>query len=345
MLIGNEKGVTFVELLVTLAIFSVVMASVYSIYTTQIKHTTREFRLAESEMELGIAKTIIDRDLMMAGYGIADDYGALAITPLPMNADDAVSLTTYDSLSLRGTAIGILSHSSQGWTYITSMGPPVTFKTWNDNRENISVGDKVIYIEPNTREILTTGSTAIFTYPTIPSEADKGTLVYGLHSESAVLPYYTVQYLMGGTPPSTCATGTLNLLRAESRNEDPPLPGARRPILNCVMDFQVAFGLDTDENGTIDVWDPISAGDFQINSYDITALKRRVKQVRVYILVQEGNRDTDYAYSNPDSPGSPNTIRVGDNALATGRDITLTAEQRRYRWRVISLNVTPRNLR
>lgn len=339
----NEKGITLVELLITLVIFSVVIAGVYGVYTTQVRHSTREFRLAESEMELGIAKTIIERDIMMAGYGIADDYSTLAIIPLPVAATEATSATEYDFITLRGTAIGILSRGSQGWTYVTSISP-VAFQTWGDNRENVESGDKVIYIEPNTKEILTTGTTGIFTYPAIPSTVDRGTLVYGVHKDSANLPYSTVQYTMGGTPPTTCAAGTQNLLRAESRNNDPPVPANREPILNCVRDFQVSFGLDTDENGTIDTWDPVG-GVFQANGYDIKSLKRRLKQVRVYILVQVGNRDPDYTYSNPDNPGNPDTIRVGDSNLGIGRDITLTPEQRRYRWRVVSLSITPRNLR
>ena len=341
----NEKGLTLVELLVTLAIFSIVMAGVYAVYTTQIRHSTREYMLAESEMELGIAKTVIERDIMMAGYGIADDYSTLSIDPVPIYATDATSPVTYDSLSLRGTAIGILSKSTQGWSYIVNKGSPVMFQSWTDDRENIVSGDQVIYMEPNTREILTEGITAIFSYPEIPLTADKGTLVYGIHSESAALPYYTVEYLLGGTPLSLCAPGTRSLLRAESRNNDPPLPANREPLLNCVRDFQVSFGLDTDENGTIDAWDPISPGSFQVSGYDMKSLKKRLKQVRVYILVQEGSRDPDYTYSNPENPGNPATIRVGDSMLGTGRDITLTAEQRRYRWRVVTLSITPRNLR
>lgn len=340
---ADQKGVALTELLVTLCIFSIAMAGIYAIYTTQAKYSTKEFRLAESEVEFGIAKNIIERDIMMAGYGLADDYGSLPMNPLPVMATDAGSLTTFDSISLRGTAIGIFSKSAQGWSY-ASTASPVTFHAWSDGRENIQSGDKVIYMDSRTKQILTEGTTAIFTFPSAPSAVEKGTLAYGLHSESALVPYYTVEYRLGGTPPSTCASGTLNLLRAESRNADPPPAATREPILNCVRDFQISLGLDTTGDGTIDTWDPV-AGAFMINGYDMNTIKRQLKQVRLYILVQAGNRDSDYTYSNPDNPGNPDTIRVGETALGTGRAVKLTADQRKYRWRVVSLNVTPRNLR
>lgn len=340
----DEEGVTLVELLVTVAIFSVVMAIVCGLYNAQVRHVSREYRLAESEMELGIAKTILERDIMMAGYGIADVYTTLPAPPQIINASDAASASGYDSLSLRGTAIGILSRSSQGWSYLADTGPPAVFRTWNDGRENISAGDAVIYMDHATREIVTEGTTAVFTFPSVPLSTVKGTLVYGLNSESAILPYYAVQYVLGGAPPSICAAGTRNLLRAESRNTDPPHSSGREPILNCVRDFQIAFGLDTSliEDNVIDFWDN---GGVQASAYDNRTLKRRLKQVRVYILQQAGNRDPDYRYSNPANPLDPATIRVGESAIGTGRDIKLTEEQKRYRWKLVSLSITPRNLR
>lgn len=334
----NDNGITMVELLVTLAIFSIIIAGVYAVYTTQVRHSTREYRIAESEMEYQIFKSVIDRDISMAGYGIADEYGTLAFNPIQISATNG----TPDTLTLRGTAIGLLSRAAQGWTYINSPSP-FTPRTWTDNRENVESNDRVIFMEPNAKEILATGSTAIFTFPSgYPSTVERGTLVYGLHKDITNNPYYTVQYLLGGTAPTNCAQGTQNLLRAESRNNDPPDASEREPILNCVLDFQVAFGLDTNEDGNIDFWDN---GGVQAASYDRRSLKTRLKQVRVYILVQVGNRDPDFMYSNPANPDNPDVIRVGDSIIGTGRDITLTSEQRRYRWRVIASSITPRNLR
>jgi prepilin-type N-terminal cleavage/methylation domain-containing protein len=364
-----DKGLTLVELIVTLAIFSVVIAGVYAVYTTQIRHSTREYILAESEMELVIAKTIIERDIMMAGYGIADDYNGLVFTPspVPIGATDNISpgatanplggsypttgLTGADSLYLAGTALGIYSRSAQKWTYIRDVAP-VKFEIWGDAREDLEADDRVIYMEPNTRTIITDQTTWRFTYPEAPAfqaGEGKGMLLYGLSrppqsgEPEMPRPYYIVQYRLGGSPadmPGICSKGTRSLQRLEMSDGE-----SIEPLLACVRDFQVSFGIDTDDNETIDTWDPINTGNFQTDTYDLKTLKRRLKQVRVYILVQAGNRDPDYMYSNPDNPAKPNTIRVGESILGTGRDITLTADQRRYRWRVMTISITPRNLR
>jgi len=365
----NDKGLTLAELLVTLAIFSVVIAGVYAVYTTQIRHSTREYILAESEMELVIAKTIIERDIMMAGYGIADDYNGLVFfpSPVPVGATDNISpgatpnplkgsypttgLAGADSLYMAGTALGIYSRAAQRWTYIKDVAP-VKFEIWGDAREDIESGDRVICMEPNTGTIITDPATWRFEYPStpaFPAGEGKGMLVYGLSrppqggEPEMPRPYYLVQYRLGGSPadmPGICSKGTRSLQRLEMSDGE-----SIEPLLACVRDFQVSFGLDTDDDGTIDTWDPISAGNIQTDAYDLKTLRRRLKQVRVYILVQAGNRDPDYMYSNPDNPAKPNTIRVGEIILGTGRDITLTADQRRYRWRVMTISVTPRNLR
>ncbi len=342
-MMDRQRGASFIELMVALAIFLLVMGGILGVYIALTGHSAREYRIAESVMEIEIAKNIIERDIMMAGYGLADDYGQLDLDPRPVQAVDAASGDPSDSLILRGTAIGILSKSAQGWSYLISKNPDL-FKRWDDDRENVSKNDRVIYIEPASRELLTSEGTAIFRYPATPATSGRGALVYGLNSDDVKLPYYTVEFTLGGTPPSVCAKGSLNLLRAESVNNDPPAPANRKPVLNCVRDFQVAFGLDTDDDGNIDRWDPVN-GSFHSEEYDGKTLRKRLKQIRVYLLAQSGNYDPDYTYCNPEPDGEPDAVYVGDEDLETGREVTLTPAQRKYRWELYSLNITPRNLR
>ncbi len=368
--------------MVVLVIFSVVMAGLYSAYSVSMRQGVKEYRLAESEMELQIAKSIIERDIAMAGFGLAYDYSAVSasINPLAVQAQNS----DPDTLTLTGTAIGRSSRTAQAWSYNLVSSPSLstdlrswgTTTTYNgtqpyDSSEDLRGFDRVIYMDPNTKKIMAasgnndkTARTWLFTYP--PNEAssyitpttsiDPGTLVYGLQSKTsgttADLPYYTVTYDLGGASfPSNCVGGSQSLLRSEGAISSGS--GNPQPILNCVLDFQVAFGLDTNEDGTIDCWDN---GGVEASGYSSTTLRTRLKQVKVYILVQQGNFDPNFTYSNPDTSDTaltPNQIRVGDLSLIScpssgpgvGKVVPLNDRQRKYRWRVITITGTPRNMR
>ncbi len=355
--ITDIRGITLIEILVSLAISFIILSGIYVAYTTQVKHMGREYKIAEADMELGIAKGIMEREITMAGYGLAEDYdydgdGDQDFSPTAVSATN--SSVAPDTITLMGTALGMGSRQAQEWTYMANTTP--TFRTWGDAREDLGIGDRVVVIEPSTKKLLAQQVAGVWQWLYVFTGAccnintrvgsiafanpALGNLLYGLQDAAdpqATQPFYAVRYSLGDTVPSTlpstCATGTQNLLRAESRTTVAPAGG--EPLLNCVLDLQVAFGLDTDENGAIDFWDN---GGVLAGGYDAKTLNKRLKQVRVYLLVQLGKQDPDY--TNPLA-----SIRVGDTSLTIGRDVPLTAEQRRFRWRVISLNITPRNMR
>jgi len=356
---SDHQGFSLVELMVTMAIFTVLLAGVFGAYFSQLENTTREYRSAESEIELGIGKQFVEQDLLLSGYGLADDYSPLAFDPRPARVvNNTTSATTpvpaapgrivgSDELYLMGTALGLKNRASQGWSYFTSNTP--TFRTWPDNREQIRDDDRVILVEPSSKQILveTVSGNWLFDYNAatpnvvaIPSgttygSPEIGTLIYGLYNgnthDANAKPFYTVRYYLAGTPPEICADGTRSLLRAESVESLTPVGGD--PLMACVRDMQVAFGLDTDENGNVDAWDD---GGTTAALYSLEDMSARLKRIKVFLLVQSGGRDDGYTYPSA-------TVRVGEVGL--GRDITLTAEQRKYRWHLVTLSVQPRNVR
>ncbi|MBI3606800.1 MAG: prepilin-type N-terminal cleavage/methylation domain-containing protein [Nitrospirae bacterium] len=333
----NNRGFSLIEVLIVIGIFSVLMAAVSVTFSTQARHGSREYRVAESEVELGIVKNLLERDIVLAGYGLADDYGTTGFSPRGMQRQ-----TGPNALILMGTALGLNDPAPLHWAYATAAAP--TFRVWGDSREDLLTNDRVILLEPNTEQILTQGATTpwLFRYNSSSSLVDSGgtawtsptigTLVYGV-DPGATQPYATVTYSLTTTNlPSNCATGTSNLERTESWGG----AAVTIPLLACTLSLQTAFGLDTNEDGTIDLWDN-NAGAVA-SGYSQATLAKRLKQVRVYLLVQIGNRDASYTY-----PAA--TVRVGDTLLATGADVALDAEQRRFRWRLVSIDVTPRNVR
>jgi len=363
----NKSGITLIELLIVMVIFSVVIAGLYSAYQVQVRQGVKEFRQSQTSIELSIASNMIERDLMMAGYGIAEDYSEAPVfagITRPASATNGAP----DTLTLMGTAIGMASRAAQGWTYLANFAPPgvPNFMQWGDMREEVSQNDIVTIMEPSSKQLLVNAVTNEFLFrfnapnldltsvpgnnlfPFNPLQA--GTVLFGFYANAlppiATLPYYTVTYTRGGVPLSNCEPGTQSLLRAESRTLG--AAGAAQPLINCVLDFQVAFGLDWTESGSITTWDNGGVLAATLGGTTaITVLNRRLKQIRAYVLVQEGNRDPNYTYSNPDTLMAADVIRVGELGLpggATGRDITLTAAQRQYRWKMLTFAVTPRNI-
>lgn len=370
--LAGRTGVGLVEILITLSIFSILMATVYSAFVAQTRQATTEYRLAEAEMELGIAKNILERDLALAGYGLADDYdfdndGDQDFTTTKV-ATVTNSSTAPDVLKMRGTGLGLASRSTQAWTYISAVSGTPRFQPWNDPRENFRRGvpdtsrDTVILLEPRTKKLIVQGTNWHFRFDgyssnlvtaassgggtgTTLASPQVGTVVYGLQrmnvpagQPQAAQPYYTVQYSLSSTGlPAGCADGTFNLLRDESTASDDPSANApaATPILSCVLDFQVACGLDTDENGDVNL---VDNGCTQVTggTYTPTMVKRRLKQIRLYVLVQYGKRDDGYTY--PES-----SVLVGESGA--GRTVDLTTAQLKYRWKLLKISGTLRNAR
>ena len=113
------------------------------------------------------------------------------------------------------------------------------------------------------------------------------------------------------------------------------------PIVDCVADFQVVYHLD---NGA-GVQSTVDANG--LNGLSAAQIRDQVKAVRCYILTHEGGLDRSYTYPNA-------SINVGEvdalGALVAGRSFPLSAtitggNWANYRWKVVSLAVSPKNLK
>jgi prepilin-type N-terminal cleavage/methylation domain-containing protein len=364
----NKSGFTIIELLIVLVIFSIIMAGLFSVYQVHLRQQVKEFRRGQTSMEDNIAITILERDLVMAGYGLAEDYSQWttnsALLPYSARATNDLS-ANGDTLRLRGTAIYIDSEVSQRWEFVQSLDPlngyAPTFANLqrNESDEELKANNVVVMMETtakqlqvldannwsykytsNTANVRGVNSNADYVFNPLQSSAT----LYGMHTDPASMPaapYYTIDYSVldydANTRPINCAPGT----RALRRNSE----GNSQPLFNCVLDFQVAFGLDTNDDGELDMWD--NGGNYAAATYTgmtgPTVLNRCLKQIRVYILVQDGGFDPGYTYPT-------DRIRNGELTLmggATGRDVDIAALNLKngYKWKVISLAVTPRNIR
>lgn len=166
-----------------------------------------------------------------------------------------------------------------------------------------------------------------------PSDSLETRVIYGVDPDTDLrMPFNRADYYTRRpttTMPSRCAKNTGVLYKATLNHGDGKY--TELPLLDCVADMQVVYRRDTDADGTIDnTTDDISA---------LTAqqIRDEVKEIRVYILAHEGQKDPNYTHS-------PTVIYVGDPDIGSGRNFDIGTNVN-YRWKLYWLVVRPGNLR
>ena len=262
------------------------------------------------------------------------------------------------------------SDVSQKWTYLK---PGNATTVWTPDTENVNVRSdgtvdntvRVIVIAPGTsdatRRTLATSSTgsffAQFNNPAGStaefSSAAETRIMYGVNPNTNLrMPFNRADYYVAVPAsglPLRCANGT-GILYKSILNQGDGNFGTPLPLLDCVADMQVIYRFDMDEDGTVSTTanadgSAISTSEgatiatVQSTMSSAATLRTRLKEVRVYLLAQEGQREKN-------SVRSTNTILVGESSVL-GRNFDLTAitDWQRYRWKVYTLVVRPNNLR
>ena len=158
--------------------------------------------------------------------------------------------------------------------------------------------------------------------------------------------------------PSSCAPGTGILYKTNVNHSDSSTTRGRMtymPLLDCVADMQVVFGWDLNGNGIIEESSAYESDSTKISvsGPTITAagiktilespdeIRNKLKYVKVYIMVQEGRKDSGFTNVSP--------INVGDVASLTKQySVVNLSENGRdwlhYRWKIFRIVVHPNNL-
>jgi prepilin-type N-terminal cleavage/methylation domain-containing protein len=278
-----------------------------------------------------------------------------------------------DRLALKGTALG-MSPVSRSWSYLLySSGGTVPKPSKSELELKPGSGDRVIVLKTGalsgtaTRELVaeSDGNFTLFFTQALPAafrpqSRQDSYLVYGVapvdsgNSQAPLeFPFNRADYYLAARDQSAtiCAhvnqsRGTGTLLKAvQSHSPDSSQP-AYYPILDCVADLQVNFLLDTNGDGEGDY----VAADLSVIPNTAGAIREQVKEIRVYILAQQGRRDASYLYPVSDPARA---IVVGDPALdpALGSVWSqsrlasdIAPDWRNYHWKVYTIVVRPKNL-
>lgn len=162
--------------------------------------------------------------------------------------------------------------------------------------------------------------------------------------------------------PPMCAPHTGILYKTKVNHADGKL-NYSMPILDCVADMQVVLGWDINLDGVVDTWSSaeghdvsgtgtqaevegaLSQANNDTNTQSTLNIRNCLKVVKVYIIAQNGRKDT--GYTSPDDipigePGEKSLIRAGGSAATAVK--TLEADMKNYRWKEYRIIVRPKNL-
>lgn len=282
-------------------------------------------------------------------------------------------LAGTDYLAIKATTVA-RNRVAQKWTYLRYTSNDVYPHRWVSESENLETNDKVMLLRRQigaSRQTLTVtpGTTGDFYYPFSASAFSHLTsssanlfTVYGVDRNDLLMPFNRSDYFVArpqntGSIPSYCAPGTGMLYKTTVNHDDGKLNYV--PLLDCVADLQVLFGWDMDGDGMVDTWsnangsaanpgNPLDVqaamGNAANNSADTRPnIRNSLKQIKVYILAQNGRRDTGYT--------SPSLIRIGDSGEASltrpasgGNYDIAAAGWLNYRWKVYRIVARPKNL-
>lgn len=276
------------------------------------------------------------------------------------------------------SAIVAESNASQLWTWVFSNG---TTRAWNAGNpaSNLTGTDFVIALDAsstaNFKTLVTTGGAFSVQFNNVgnlaPSEPGKSNIVYGIRPTNAPrMPFNRADYYIENPQdlPLRCATSDLALpnrmtgvlMKGIIANTAGGGNVAQfQPLVDCVADMQVVYGFDIDGDGTVGTYSNADGnnvnsaegvGTVQATLNDAALLRTRLREVRVYVLAHEGQRDTTYNFIGPNA-GTPNIVPVGqvwigaaNVQLGRNYDLSPIPNWQNYRWKVYILVVKPKNL-
>lgn len=382
-----EAGFTLVELLITMVVFVLVIAAGSQIFTGLLTQFKQQSKIAETNIEGIVGLEMLRQDIEHSGYGLPwnglVNYSESGANPFNLNdspANPPRAILTEDNanfsspnnifnesdyLVIKSMNVAV-NIASQKWTTLQSTAPYT--RSWTPASENLGGTDRVIVLSPgstdaNARTLINDGTHFYTTFGSVtslpwrPPDATETRIIYGIKPvgdppSDPRMPfnradYYILKFDSNGNDivPTRCASNTGVLRKAIVNHSAGTFAGGTLPLLDCVADMQVTFWRDTDGNGSID-WPPSD----DISGLTAEQIRGQVKEVRVYIVAHEGQRDISFDFSMNNTREFLSTIEIlgGNSRTINFRNLkTLVGDPdyKYYRWKLYTLVVKPNNLR
>jgi prepilin-type N-terminal cleavage/methylation domain-containing protein len=353
----RESGFSLLELMISLAIVAFVLTAASTFFIGTVKQYKVQTKITESNVEGILGLELLRQDLESHGYGlpwnnlpsyseassgVLNDDGKAPRAVVSVDASTLGINNGSDYLVIKSTRVG-MDNAAGKWTTLRAGTPPVT-RPWGSAEEDLGTGDRVVVLSPGSsttdqRVLLTPVEGADFNSlsPYAPPDAFQTNIVYGIGSMATTqFPFNRADYYIGDNSvyptPRHCAPITGTLVKRVVNHSGGALENPL-PLLDCVADMQVVYGLDNNGTGNV-TWTPDLAGLFPAGPNAAADIRSKLVEVRVHILAQSGQRDDSYTYPL-------DNVYVGSEAAGRSFDVS---GYRNYRWKQHTIVVKPRNL-
>jgi len=286
---SGANGYTIPEILISLMIGFIVIWSSMGLFNAQFKQNISQTRITEAQDGGLSALEVVTRDLRMLNFG--QPVLPLTIGGTPVSEVIAVAESEPEEDDPGPDEI----------TFIT--GEPVTTLT-----ADVSLGDTSIplnnldYFSSEGRRTICVGGLDIVTITDIEDEATIDTaLIYSYPAGTIVYVLKVVRY--------TVQSGTLT--RTDYAD------AITMPVVENVVDFQLQYGLDTTEDGSIDTW-----------MHNPGTSSAQIRAARTWILVR--SQEPSFLETRSFTLGNSTFTPEGDD--------------QHYRYRVLQSKIKMRNV-
>jgi len=350
---ADQRGVGLMEVMISIVIGMLLVLVIYQVYEVSEGQKRTITGGSDAQQNATYGLYVMGRDISMGGNGIASSASVLdtcaLLRPIPVLIEAGADDNTPDKITVLYGGSHTLSTPVQLKQNATGAQPyvvpgPVAFSAHPTDANKVDV---VVAVQGATCTISTVNPGGIAVdattgFATITHTPVAGPAGATYNAVSATLVNLGQAGAMGKVEYTVDTT--THALRTQSLL---PTAGPVNPVINDVVNLKAQYGVDTDADGSIDVWQDAagawSAASLPLPATLLTTLQQ-IRAVRVAIVTRSAQYEKE-----PITAGTPPGMGDGkigmfcEPAPTCAFTMTLSADNQHYRYRVLETSIPLRN--
>jgi type IV pilus assembly protein PilW len=337
--IDRQRGMSLIEVMISIVIGMLLVLVIYQVYEVSEGQKRAITAGSDAQQNASYGAYILGRELSVAGNGIASMAASLdtcaLLRPIPVVIEAGATASDPDTITVLYGGSSSLSTPVQFKQTATTAQPyvvagPVAFSA-NDVIAAVQ-GSNCTLSTVNAGGVAVDAVTGFATLTHTPVPGSPGATY---NAVNAALVNLGPVAAMGRIAYTVDTTG--HVLRAQNRL---PADGPVVPLVNDVVNVKAQYGLDTDNDGAIDVWQPATSGVWlaaNLATQPLATLKQ-IRAVRIAIVTRSPQCDLD-ATTHQCIDLTPGPLDLLDGTVT----MNLSADEKKYRYKVLETIVPLRN--